>query len=140
MFDEQLHEYRITDTGTESPAKKSKSDDITEGCDTNQMFLNSLMNYASTLTSLRSNFIHDNDNIEVETDNDEQNNESETEMYTATTRDDDSYETIENLIEKSGEISNLTFSCKVPGCNFSVNKSLLCIKGHILAEHLSNLS
>ena len=140
MFDDQLHEYRITDTGSASPPKKFKSDNGSDDFDNSQMFLSSLMNYASTLTSLRSNFIQNDKNNEEETDNDEQNNESETEMYTATTRDDENYDTIENLIEKSGENSNLTFSCKVPGCNFSVPKSLLCIKGHILAEHLSNLS
>ena len=44
-------------------------------------------------------------------------------------------ELMESLIEKSGSELNPTYSCQVPGCLFSVRKSLLCIKGHILAEH-----
>ena len=44
-------------------------------------------------------------------------------------------ELMESLIAKSGSELNPTYSCQVPGCLFSVRKSLLCIKGHILAEH-----
>jgi len=46
---------------------------------------------------------------------------------------------VERFIMKTGGILSPTYSCKVSGCKFSVKKSLLCIKGHILAEHWASL-
>lgn len=46
---------------------------------------------------------------------------------------------VERFIMKTGGFLNPTYSCKVVGCKFSVKKSLLCIKGHILAEHWPSL-
>jgi len=46
---------------------------------------------------------------------------------------------IHSLILKAGSVLCPTYRCKVPGCQFSVQKSLLCIKGHILTEHWGNL-
>ena len=56
------------------------------------------------------------------------------------TKFDGKRELIESFISKSGSQLSPTYSCQVPGCLFSVEKSLLCIKGHILAEHWSNMS
>ena len=46
---------------------------------------------------------------------------------------------VERFIRKTGGLLNPTYSCRVGGCQFSVKKSLLCIKGHILAEHWPSL-
>ena len=45
---------------------------------------------------------------------------------------------VERFIRKSGGLTP-TYSCKVGPCQFSVKKSLMCIKGHILAEHWASL-
>ena len=47
--------------------------------------------------------------------------------------------TLDRLIMKGGSSLCPTYSCKVPGCQFSVQSSLMCIKGHILTEHWGNL-
>eukprot|EP00092_Neocalanus_flemingeri_P004865 GFUD01005235.1.p1 GENE.GFUD01005235.1~~GFUD01005235.1.p1 ORF type:complete len:730 (-),score=196.26 GFUD01005235.1:123-2312(-) len=48
-------------------------------------------------------------------------------------------DTLDRLILKAGSVLCPTYSCKVPGCLFSVQRSLLCIKGHILTEHWGKL-
>ena len=46
---------------------------------------------------------------------------------------------VEKYIRKSGGALSPVYSCRVGGCKFSVKKSLLCMKGHILAEHWPSL-
>merc|ERR1711892_676962 len=48
-------------------------------------------------------------------------------------------DTLDSLILRAGSVLCPTYSCKVPGCQFSVQRSLLCIKGHILTEHWGSL-
>jgi len=48
-------------------------------------------------------------------------------------------DTLDRLILKEGSTICPTYSCKIPGCKFSVQNSLMCIKGHILTEHWGNL-
>jgi len=48
-------------------------------------------------------------------------------------------DTLDRLIQKEGSPLCPTYSCKIPGCKFSVQNSLMCIKGHILTEHWGNL-
>jgi len=48
-------------------------------------------------------------------------------------------DTLDRLILKEGSAIHPTYSCKIPGCKFSVQNSLMCIKGHILTEHWGNL-
>ena len=48
-------------------------------------------------------------------------------------------DTLDRLIQKEGSSLCPTYSCKIPGCRFSVQNSLMCIKGHILTEHWGNL-
>lgn len=48
-------------------------------------------------------------------------------------------DTLDRLIQKAGSTLCPTYSCKIPGCQFSVQSSLMCIKGHILTEHWGNL-
>ena len=148
LFDESFHEYRITDS---TPSKKKKVEEKLEEEDaaSAKTFLHSLMNYASTLSNLRNNenfaikteeeLEHDNNDEDNEVDNEENPiHESEHDLITA--NKDESNEMIDTLIMKSGSSLNPIYTCRVPGCNFSVKKSLLCIKGHILAEHWSNIT
>jgi len=148
LFDESFHEYRITDS---TPSKKKKVEEKLEEEDaaSAKTFLHSLMNYASTLSNLRNNenfaikteeeLEHNNNDEDNEVDNEENPiHESEHDLITA--NKDESNEMIDTLIMKSGSSLNPIYTCLVPGCNFSVKKSLLCIKGHILAEHWSNIT
>lgn len=48
-------------------------------------------------------------------------------------------DTLDRLILKEGSALCPTYSCRIPGCKFSVQNSLMCIKGHILTEHWGNL-
>jgi len=150
LFDESFHEYRITDS---TPSKKKKVEEkLEEDAASAKTFLHSLMNYASTLSNLRKNennehfAIKNEDEHEPDNNNDDENDvvhddpnlESEPDHITAVK--DESNEMIDTLIMKTGSSLNPVYTCQVPGCNFSVKKSLLCIKGHILAEHWSNIT
>ena len=125
LFDEKLHEFRITDS---LPIKKEKRNSIFVTKDVLEQVPN------PSITSLNP--------FECVLES------KENPSHVASGESEKSGETIfngkselmESLISKSGSESNPTYSCRVPGCLFSVRKSLLCIKGHILAEHWSNVS
>lgn len=134
LLDENFHEYRITDA---DPTKKIKM--RTRSCSFSKDI--PLLKTTSRISNRSSEYLFDSLN-ENRPSNENHNGASSEELdISEITKFGDKRELMESLILKSGasELSP-TYSCRVPGCLFSVKKSLLCIKGHILAEHWSNVS
>ena len=134
LLDENFHEYRITDA---DPTKKIKM--RTRSCSFSKDI--PLLKTTSRISNRSSEYLFDSLN-ENRPSNENHNRASSEELdISEITKFGDKRELMESLILKSGasELSP-TYSCRVPGCLFSVKKSLLCIKGHILAEHWSNVS
>ena len=126
LFDKSLHEYRITDSIPIAIEKKSsKISTIKDGSKNTTRSSNTSINSSERL--LESGGIPSHPGAE-ELD------------VSDVTKFDGKREHIESFITKSGSELSPTYSCQVPGCLFSVEKSLLCIKGHILAEHWSTVS
>ena len=134
LFDEKLHEYRITDTapslGMNKKIRLEKSVKV-ESRETK--FLKSLNQFTSNtsleMENMEKHEISDQDNAAINGDDPEA-------FDTATSSDNTEF--VESLILKTGTNASPLFWCQYTGCNFSVKKSLLCMKGHILAEHLNS--
>ena len=140
LFDEKLHEYRITDTAPSLGInKKIKLDKSVKVVSRESKFLKSLKHYTTNVSQEMEN----TEKIEVGDQEDDVLNEVATEEdFEAidTVNSNDNTELVESLILKTGTNASPLFWCQFTGCNFSVKKSLLCMKGHILAEHLNQCS
>ena len=127
LSDENLHEYRITDSITNADIKKNSG-------------LNTFSNNSSKFTASLFNTSMSSSECLLESNENPSHASSEGSDISGVTKLYDKRELLESLISKSGSELSPLYSCQVPGCLFSVRKSLLCIKGHILAEHWSTLS
>jgi len=127
LSDENLHEYRITDSITNADIKKNSG-------------LNTFSNKSSKFTTSLFNTSMSSSECLLESNENPSHASSEGSDISGVTKLYDKRELLESLISKSGSELSPLYSCQVPGCLFSVRKSLLCIKGHILAEHWSTLS
>ena len=128
LSDENLHEYRITDSITSADMKKNSG-------------VNIFSKNSSKFTSSLSNTSMSSSEGLLESNENPCHASSEgSDRISGVTKLSDKRELLDSLISKSGGELSPLYSCQVPGCLFSVRKSLLCIKGHILAEHWSILS
>ena len=127
LSDENLHEYRITDSITSADMKKNSG-------------VNTFSKISSKFASSRSNTSMSSSEGLLESNENPSHASSEGSDISGVTKLSDKRELLDSLISKSGSELSPLYSCQVPGCLFSVRKSLLCIKGHILAEHWSILS
>jgi len=141
LFDEKLHEYRITDTapspGLSKKIRLEKSVKVVSR--ESSKFLKSLKDYTSN-TSLVLENTEKNETLDQDYNvNEEQATEDDPDPMD-TSASNYNNEFVDRLILKTGTNASPLFWCQFAGCNFSVKKSLLCMKGHILAEHLNQCS
>ena len=141
LFDEKLHEYRITDTapspGLSKKIRLEKSVKVVSR--ESSKFLKSLKDYTSN-TSLVLENTEKNETLDQDYNvNEEQATEDDPDPMD-TNASNYNNEFVDRLILKTGTNASPLFWCQFAGCNFSVKKSLLCMKGHILAEHLNQCS